>query len=221
MNDYNRLLEQIPLFQGIGQEERGKLLECLGARRRQYVADSVILLAGQPAGRIGIVLEGRVRIAREEFSGNRLLVAELGPGELFAEAFAFVGAAVMPVSVLSAAESVVLMLDGWKIAAPCQIPCECHGRLLRNMLMVLSGKNLLLNRRMGHLSQRTTREKLLSYLSEQAAINNGNSFEIPFNRQELADYLCVERSAMCAALGRLRDEGVLTFHRNRFTLRKH
>lgn len=211
-------LHSIPLFAGLMGEEQEKILQCLGAVRREYPAGSVIFQMGEPASRVGVVLEGGVQVVREEFTGERSILTELGPGELFGEAFACAGCELLPVSVVTVARSAVLLLAYRKLVTTCPSACPYHTRLMENMLGILAGKNILLNRRMGHLSKRTTRDKLLSYLCEQSAAAGGKAFTIPFSRQELADYLCVERSAMSAVLGRLRDEGVLSVDKRRFFL---
>ena len=220
MKKYLEILLASPLFRGITGEELERLLPCLGGGARSYSAGAAILPAGTPAGQMGLVLSGRVQVAREEFSGHRSLLAELEPGELFAETFACAPALPggLPVTVLAAEDCAVLLLDLHRVAETCPTSCPFHARLVRNLLGVLAGKNLALNRRMVHLSRRSTREKLLSYLSEQAAMAGGTEFSIPFDRQGLADYLCVERSAMSAVLSRLRAEGVLETRRNRFKL---
>lgn len=214
------LLQSIPLFNGIKKEELRGMLGCLNARKQRYEAGEVILLAGERAGNVGVLLSGRAQVVREDYAGNRTILTQLSPGELFAEVFACASgsAKTLPISVLSIVESEALLLDYRRIISSCTSACAFHTRLIENMLAVLANKSLLLNRRLGHLSKRSTREKLLSYLEEQAAFHNSRSFAIEFNRQELADYLCVERSAMSAALGKLQAEGLVRYHKNQFWL---
>lgn len=212
-NDYE-ILRISPLFCGFHPEELEPALQSLGAKRRTYDSGECILLAGQPAGQAGILLDGRAQVIREDYSGTRMILAELIPGELFGEAFAcaFHEEKILPVTVLSVTGSAVLFIDCDRII---KVPGgRFQTRLIKNLLAVMAGKNLMLNRRLAHLSKRTTREKLLSYLSDQS--NGKADFTIPFSRQELADYLCVERSAMCSVLTKLQKEGVLTVRKNRF-----
>jgi CRP-like cAMP-binding protein len=119
---------------------------------------------------------------------------------------------------VATADSELLFIDFRRLASPCVNACAFHARLIRNMLNIVSVKNIALTRKIEHVSRRTTREKLLSYLSDAAKKAGGGWFSIPFNRQELADYLYVERSAMSATLSKLRDEGVLLYRRNNFKL---
>lgn len=208
------------LFRGIAQADLDHVLRCMDAREKVYVSGEAIFRAGEPAGRIGVLLSGGAQVIREEYDGARTILAGLSEGELFGEAFACAmgGPKQFPVTVQSVAMSTILLLDYRKMLAVCPAACPHHMRLIQNMLAVLAEKNLLLNRRVGHLSKRSTREKLMSYLREMEAACGSASFAIPFNRQELADYLCVDRSAMSAALSKLQQEGLLRYQKNQFTL---
>ncbi|MGE4548669.1 MAG: Crp/Fnr family transcriptional regulator [Intestinibacillus sp.] len=221
MNKHFAVLKTVPLFAGIAEQELGAVLDCLRCVEKQYDRQAWILRAGEPATAIGILVRGRAHIIREEFTGERTIVAELSPGEIFAEAFCCVreeNDRRLPVSVVAAEESTALLLDYQKILVNGTGACGFHHQLIANMMNVLAQKNILLNRKIGHLSKRTTREKLLSYLSEQATLQTSRAFSIPFDRQALADYLCVDRSAMSAVLSKLQEEGVLQFHKNEFEL---
>ena len=202
MEKFFDILKSVSLFHGIDPADYPRMLACLNASPRHFLAGEWILLAGAPADRVGILLEGRAQVVREELSGSRTILTGLEPADLFAEAFvcASGGNRTLPVSVFSVTDSAVLLLDYRRIISSGPESCAFHDQLVENMLAVMAGKNLMLNRRIGHLSRRTTREKLLSYLSEQAALCGSTEFDISFDRQELADYLCVERSAMSAIL---------------------
>jgi CRP-like cAMP-binding protein len=213
-----QLLQDTALFQGIGTEELVSMLVCLSAGTRTYEKGQMIYAAGDATARLGVVLSGSVHVIKEDFWGNRSILSENGAGQLFGETYAVLPHEVLEVSVVAAAPSEILFLDAGKIMTPCAAPCAFHARLMRNLLAVTARKNLLLTRKMEYMAQRTTREKLLSYLSAESQRQKTASFEIPFNRQELADYLSVDRSAMSNELGKLRDEGILQFRKNRFTL---
>lgn len=141
-------------------------------------------------------------------------------GGLFGEAFSFARVECLPVSVTAAEKTEVLFINCERIITVCPSACEFHNRLVRNMLKILAEKNMTLTQKIGHMGKRTTREKILSYLSEQAKKAGGESFTIPLNRQEMADYLAVDRSAMSKELGRLKEEGQISFHKNQFQLLK-
>ena len=207
-----------PLFRQIPAEELGELLTCMGAFRRRYRRGELILRRGDRVERLGLVLSGAVHVVKEDFWGNRTIVGLAESGEVFAESYACLSAEPLEVSALAAAETEVLFLDAGRAASVCSRGCASHAQLSRNLLSLLAGRNLALTRKMGHMARRTTRDKLLSFLSAQALQAGSSDFDIPLDRQQLADYLAVDRSALSAVLGRLRDEGVLQFHKNHFRL---
>lgn len=217
MNKYYPVLRNSTLFCGIGEDELSAMLSCLDAAERFYPKGSCLLYAGDTFSRMGVVLSGSVLLLREDFWGNRTILAKAEAGEMFGETYAALGCA-SSVSVTAAEDCSVLSLDVQKILTPCSSSCSFHSHLIRNLLSAVAEKNLQLTQKLQITSQRTLREKILSYLSAQSQLAKSPSFVIPFSRQQLADYLAVDRSALSSALGKLRDEGVLTFHRNRFYL---
>ena len=212
--EVSAMLLHTALFQGISRQELPALLTQLNARRRQYDKGAVILHRGDQTARLGLVLSGTVHMVKEDFWGARTIVGLARPGEVFAESYACLPGAVLEVSVLAAADTEILFLD----AAPALDGGAGGAQFSRNLLAMLAGRNLTLTRKIGHMARRSIRDKLLSYLSAQAMQAGGPEFDIPLDRQQLADYLAVDRSALSAALGKLRDEGVLTFRKNHFRL---
>ena len=212
--EVSAILLHTALFQGISQQEFPALLTQLNARRRQYDKGAVILHRGDQTARLGLVLSGTVHMVKEDFWGARTIVGLARPGEVFAESYACLPGAVLEVSVLAAADTEILFLD----AAPALDGGAGGAQFSRNLLAMLAERNLTLTRKIGHMARRSIRDKLLSYLSAQAMQAGGPEFDIPLDRQQLADYLAVDRSALSAALGKLRDEGVLTFRKNHFCL---
>nr|WP_326186469.1 Crp/Fnr family transcriptional regulator [uncultured Oscillibacter sp.] len=205
------MLTASPLFRGIPAEALPGLLARADARERRYRRGELLLRPGEKTGRLGLVLSGTVHIVREDFWGSREIVGLAGAGDVFAESYALSGEP-LEVSVLAAMDVAALFLEAGAISD------ATEARLTANLLSLLAGKNLQLTRKMRHMARRTTREKLLSYLSAQALLAGGPVFDIPLDRQQLADFLAVDRSAMSAALGKLRDEGVLEFRKNHFHL---
>lgn len=220
-NNYFDKLKSCPLFGGISEAEMGTLLSCLSATEKHYEKNSFVFMSGDNVRSIGIVLEGGVHITQEDFWGNKTILAEIGSGGLFAEAFSCAETEELPVNVLAVRESDILLIDYRRIIKTCSSACGFHTSLIRNMLVTLARKNIMLTQKMEILSRRTTREKLLAYLSGQALKAGSNSFEIPFNRQELSEYLSVDRSAMSNELSKMRNDGILEFHRNSFILITH
>jgi CRP-like cAMP-binding protein len=218
MKEYLEILKSAALFHGIAESELQPLLSCLSAEKVCYEKGQTIFFSGESIDRFGIVLSGQIQIVYDDFYGNRNILAKIATGNLVGESFACAEIKTLPVSVIATTESEILFIDFRKLAVPCTKACSFHGRLIQNMLSVVSMKNISLTQKMEFTSKRTTREKLLAYLSAEAQKAGSSCFSIPFNRQELADYLSVDRSAMSAELAKLKGDGVLNFHKNRFEL---
>jgi CRP-like cAMP-binding protein len=201
---------------GIEGSERQSLMGCLQAVKRRAKKGEMVFSAGDSPA-VGLLQTGAVQVIAEDPLGNRTIIGRMEAGDLFGEAFACAGAAKIPFSVEAATDSEYLLIDVKKILVTCPTACPFHSKLIENLMAILARKNILLGSKIRHLSRRSTREKLLSYLSEQAREAGSGSFSIPFNRQDLADYLCVDRSAMSAELSRLKAEGVLDYDKNNFT----
>lgn len=221
MQKYMPVLEKCPLFRGMKPEEFTAILACLGATKKEYEKNAPIFLEGDPAGCLGVLLSGSAQIIRDDYYGKRSIVSGIEPAQIFGEAFACADVERLPVSVIATSQSVALFIDCHRIATPCSNACAFHNRLMLNLLRVVANKNLLINRKLEIISRRTTREKLLTYLMNQAKLNRSDDFTIPFNRQELADYLGVERSALSAEISKLRCEGILESRRSYFHLLKN
>lgn len=207
-----------PLFCGIPEPELQALLACLSPKIQSYHAGSLIFAEGSPAGQIGLVLNGSVQITQEDFYGSRHLLAVLQPGELFAEAFACAEVPALPVSVYARQECSVLLFSISRILHPCQNACMFHQKIVLNLLTDMARKSLQMNQKLFLLSRKTTRQKLMAYLCAQAKAAGSRDFCIPLDRQQLADYLGVDRSAMSAELSKLCKEGYLESRKNHFCL---
>ena len=218
MDELN-ILTECALFRGLRRAQIREMLPCLSARQSRFRRGQFLLRAGDRVAFAGILLSGEAEVLQEDFWGNRNLLAAVGPGDLFAEAFACAHA-VSPVSVLCKTDGSVLYLNVRAVFSPCEKACAQHKALSQNLIRVLAEKNMQLNEKAGFLSQRTTREKLLAYLSAQARRAGSARFRIPFDRQQLADFLSVNRSAMSAELSRMQREGLLCADRSSFTLRQ-
>ncbi len=218
MKEYLPILTHCPLFADAQPEDILAMLHCLGAHTQSFARGARIFHAGQPVTEMGLVLEGCVQVEQEDYWGNRTILTRAHTRELFGEVYACLPAQPIAVSVCAVEPCTVLMLDFHRITNPCSSACSFHTRLVQQLLHILATRTMALTEKIRHISQRTLRKKLLSYLSAQAQRAGNSSFSIPFDRQALADYLCADRSALSAELGRMRDEGLLTFHRNQFTL---
>lgn len=218
MEKYFPLLQAGPLFTGLTADDIKALLGCLAAVKRRFKKNSFVWTDGDPATAAGLVLSGAVHVLKDDFWGRRLILSRLEPGALFGESFLCAGLSRLPVSVQAALETDILFLDCRLILAPCRSVCARHAAAIRNLARMMAEKNLFLTRKLEQVSRSSLREKLMSYLSEQARLAGSGSFDLPFSRQELADYLGVDRSALSAALSKMRAEGLLRCRRGHFEL---
>lgn len=220
MENYFDILSRSSLFSGIAREDLRSLLGCLQAQLMTVQKGDPVFLEGEKAGFVGLVLEGGVQIVRDDYYGNRSVIAHAQTGDIFAEAFACANVTDMPVSGYAMLNSKILMLSCRKMLTVCSNACRFHNQLVKNLLQVVAQKSLSLSQKIQVMSQKTTRQKLMAFLSDEAKRAGSREFTIPFDRQALADYLGVERSAMSAELGKLRADGVLETKGSRFTLLK-
>ena len=207
-----------PLFAGIREADMLAMLDCMQARSVAVDRGERVFREDSPAEYVGILLEGAAQVCREDFYGNRAIQAALRPGDLFGETFACAGVRRLPVSVEAVQPSRVLLIKLDRIIETCPSACGFHNRVVLNLLRVLAEKNLQLNQKLEITSRRTTREKLMAYLMAQAKRGGSDAFTIPFDRQGLADFLGVDRSALSAEIGKLRREGVIESERSAFRL---
>lgn len=218
MKDFFDILRECPLFDRIGDESLKEMLGCLNAKERSYKKGDVVFAEGDKAKYLGIVLEGNVQLVRVDYYGNRSILANIEPPQLFGEAFACAGLKSLPVDAVAAADTKILLLDAQRIARPCGNACPCHGQTILNLLHIVAKKNLVLHQKIEITSKRSTREKLMTYLLLQAKKAKSHTFTVPYDRQELADYLEVDRSGLSAEISKLRNEKVLECRRSTFTL---
>ena len=211
-------LSQTILFRGTAPEEIRTMLGCLNAEVKQFPRSSVIYHVGDVISSIGLVLSGSVSIENDDVWGNKSILDKVGPGQGFAETYACVPGEPLMISAVAAETTEVLFLDMSRVLHICSNACGFHSKLIRNLLAIASQKNLSLSRRIFHTSSKSIRGRLLSYLSFQATQQGSRDFEIPFNRQQLADYLSVDRSAMSNELSKMQRDGLLRVNRNHFTL---
>ena len=212
------VLAQSLLFQGVSVADLPHLIRCLEPKEATYPKDYTIIEEGDLLDELGVIIQGSVSIVRHDFWGNRTLVAKLGVGDIFAETVACT-ADKSVASVITDEKTVVLFLGVQKIITSCPSACVFHHAIIENMVKLLAHKNLSLMQKMNHITKRNTREKLLSFLSEQALDRGQQEFTIPFDRQQLADYLCVDRSAMSSELGKMKSDGLIEYNKNTFMLK--
>ena len=218
MKKYLKILKKCALFDRIEEDHLLKMLSCLGARTIALDKKYTVFPQGSPAKYIGIVLSGSVQITQVDYFGNRSILGNLKQSEVFAEAFACAEVRELPVSVIANEPSEVMLIDCAHILHTCSNNCGFHQQLIFNLMKDLATKTILFHKRIEITSKRTTREKLLAYLAMQAKEANSATFEIPYNRQELADYLEVERSGLSVEIGKMIKEGIIRSERKWFEI---
>ncbi len=218
MKPYVNVLAHCPLFFGIEEENLLKMLHCLGARVERFDKKYTVFSEGSPARYIGIVLSGSAQISQVDYYGNRSILSTVHRSDVFAEAFACAGVKELPVSVVANEPCEIMFIDCSHIMHTCHNNCGFHNQLIFNLMTDLARKTLLFHQRAEIIAKRTTREKLMTYLMYYSKQVKKNSFDIPFDRQELADFLEVDRSGLSAEISKLRAEGVLESKRKHFKL---
>ena len=218
MKKYVSVLKRTQLFAGVGDDEIASMLSCLGARLYTYKKGEYVLRQGEHLNDIIVLVDGNLHIQKDDYWGNRSILGQIAVGEMFGEAYVAPESGALLNDVVAVDESSVIFFDVKRIITTCSSACRFHSMVVQNMFFAISEKNRKLVQKLGHMSKRSTREKLISYLSEEAKRHNSSSFTIPFNRQQLADFLSVDRSAMSNELCKMRDEGLLEFDKNQFKL---
>ena len=218
MEKYLNVLSKSDLFNGINDKDILSALSCIGAFSRSYKKGEFVFESGRKIDCIAVLLEGSLYIQSDDYWGNRSILGHISAGEIFGEAYAFSGGIGMLNDVVAMENSVVLFLNANKILSTCTATCDFHTKLVQNLFFVISQKNTQLVRKLGFVTKRSTRDKLIAYLSQESKKQNSANIVIPFNRQQLADFLSVDRSAMSNELCKMRDEGLLTFRKNTFKL---
>ncbi len=218
MKKYIPILRRTRLFAGVGDSEIESMLSCLGARLCTYKKGEYVLRQGEHLSDIIVLVDGNLHIQKDDYWGNRSILGQISVGEMFGEAYVTPESGAVLNDVVALEDSVVVFFDVKRIITTCSSACRFHATVVQNMFYAISEKNRKLVQKLGHMSKRSTREKLISYLSEEAKRQNNSSFTIPFNRQQLADFLSVDRSAMSNELCKMRDDGLLEFEKNMFRL---
>ncbi len=219
MRDFLPIIRTSQLFAGISDEELLIMLNCLGAKKLSYPKDAFLLRAGDTVDSISLVLSGNVLIIQEDIWGNRNIISKAGPGQTFGSAFACAPGVRINAAVSAETPVTILSMDVKRVLNVCSAACAHHNAIIRNLLGELAGKNLAFNEKITHMGQRSTRAKLLSYFSAEAKRHGSYEFDIPFSRQQLADYLAVERSGLSLELGKMSREGLIEFNKNHFKIK--
>ena len=210
------ILAQTEIFKNISAEEIKHMLGCLNPRRTSFEKGAPILQVGEPANSIGVLLSGRAELVYEDANGGRAMLFPVKAGDVFADDYACSSASAVPASCFAVTKCEAAFFPYEKMSRICGDACGCHSTMIQNLLNSVSEKNRQLYARLMITSRKTTREKLIAYLQSEAAKNHGQYFQIPLKRQELADYLGVDRSAMSTELSKMQKDGLLEYKKNLF-----
>ncbi len=212
------ILRTNELFNGISAEDTFHMLQCLRVRRHIYKKGNFVLLAGEPFTHIGIVLEGSADILFEDALGRRSILTTIGPGEMFGEGAVTSKVEASPVSIYVTEDSAICFLEYPFMIRGCSKNCDYHSRLVENMLEIMSRKLILMNRKLNYALTRSLRDKIVAYLADEYGTQRKRTFDIGYNREELANYLSVDRSSLSRELAKMKDETLIDFRKSRFTL---
>lgn len=218
MKEYISILKRTQLFAGVVEEEISAMLSCLGARLETFKKGEYVLRQGEHLSDIVVLVVGNLHIKNDDYWGNRSILGQIAVGDMFGEAYVAPESGALLNDVVAIEDSSVIFFDVKRILTTCSSACRFHAMVVQNLFFAISEKNRKLVQKLGHMSKRSTREKLISYLSEEAKKQTSSTFTIPFNRQQLADFLSVDRSAMSNELCKMRDEGLIEFEKNHFKL---
>ena len=218
MKKYLEILKKCPLFFGIKEEELIRMLTCLGAEVKKFEKNDTVFAEGSEARQIGVLLSGEAESIKFDYYGNKSIINQISQSELFGEAFACAESKSLPVSIVAMDRSDVMLVNCSHILHTCSNNCAFHQQMIYNLMKDLAQKTIKFHQRIEVTSKRSTREKLLTYLDIMSKQKNSSSFTIPFNRQELADYLEVDRSGLSAEISKMRKEGILESNKNHFKL---
>ena len=218
MKKYIEILKRTQLFSGVSDTEISAMLNCLQAKLLTFQKGDYVFREGERIDNITVLVKGKLLVQHDDFWGNRNIVNVIRVGEMFGEAYVAPESGSLLNDVIAEEDSAVIFFDVRRILTVCSTACRFHSMVIQNLFFAISEKNRKLVQKIGHMSKRSTRAKLLSYLSEEAKRQNSSHFTIPFTRQQLADFPCVDRSAMSNELCKMRDEGLLQFAKNQFIL---
>lgn len=214
LSEWLKMLGDCTLFQRISKEELDIMLECLKPKISNYKKNEYITIAGDQFAGVGIVLSGNTAVTKENAAGNRIIMSLLGPADVFGEMAAFSGNKLWPATVAAMTDCTVMFLPPDKIVGACHKQCMSHRMLIMNMLRMISTKAILLNRKVEYLSIKSIRGRISTYLLEQYMRTGKTTFMMSLKRNELADFLNVSRPSLSREMCRMRDEGIIEFHKS-------
>ena len=218
MKKFIPVLKKSKLFEDVSPSDIALMLSCLGAQVKTYEKDEYVITEGDIAHNIAILISGRLHIVKDDYWGTRSIINIIEESDMFLESFSAAGGKEVSHSVVAKTLSAVMFFDVNKILTVCSSGCSFHSMIVKNLFFAVCEKNRTLAGRLNVVSKRSIREKLMAYLSEQAKKAGNDTFALPFNREQLSDYIFADRSAVSRELCKMREEGLIDFNKNKFTL---
>lgn len=221
MEKYVSVLKKCPLFSNIKNDQLLSMLHCLKGKILHYQKNQTIFKEGTAATYIGVVLSGQAQIIQIDYYGNRSIITNIGPSQIFGESFACADVSSLPTNVIATCDTTILLIDCHRILTTCTHACTFHNQIIFNLMKILASKNIFFHQKIEITSKRSTKEKLIAFLLTEAKAHQSDSFTIPYNRQELADYLGVDRSGLSSEISKLQKAGLIESNRNKFRICKN
>jgi len=212
------ILAETDLFRGMSNMDITHILGCLGSRKHLYQKGQYVFMEGETNPKVGIVLSGKVQAVKSTKNGDSILINQLKTGDIFGLSHVCAQVKKLPVSIVVVEHSEILFIELNQLVQTCHKACQFHVDMIKNALWILAQKNLFLDTKMYYISHKTIKERLTTYLENQEISLNSSEFEIPFNREQLAEFLCVDRSALSRELGNMKDEGLIDYKKNWFKI---
>ncbi len=214
----SQIISESLIFKDIHSDELIILLKCLNAVKKNYKKGDYAFFSGEKMTHLGILIQGSADIVQEDALGRKSIVTKIIPRGVFGEGIVAGKLKESPVSVIACEDTDILFLGYSQMIERCEANCAFHTRLITNMLELMSNKIIMLNKKLNYSLMKTIREKIVNYLVESYGINNKKSFLVPYNREELANYFSVDRSSLSRELAKMKEEGLIDFNKNKFTL---
>lgn len=212
------MLRNTPIFEGFTKEQIDSAIEKLNGRRKHYSKEELIYMEGDFINEMGIVMEGSVRIEKIDYQGNRNIISNVEKGAIFGEAYALMTGHPLMIDVAAGKDCEILFLNLRNLMSEDVMACDWYPVCIMNLLKNANMKNMELTGRSLHTSSKHVRDRVMSYLTAISNHVQSREFDIPFNRQQMADYLGLDRSALSKGLCRMRDEGMIEFRKNHFRI---
>lgn len=218
MDEILRMKDKINLFDGIDSDNLASMLKCFGYIKKHIKKNTYLFMEEDEIHNIGIILSGTVYMIKEDALGNKILITPMVEGEIFGESYICSSQLTSTVSFQAATNCHILFLPFQMIIKTCSHSCSYHHKLIENMMRLVAEKNLKLIQKVEITSNKTIREKILSYLANQVK-NHKMQIIVPFNRTEFADYLSVNRSSLSRELSKMKSEGIIDYDKNVYYLK--